>query len=144
MVVATHDRYLLERLATRILTVDDRAVSDFKGTYHELRARRAREAAQAASRPAARATKAGRKTGGPPPPSKPTFDEVAVQIEAAESDLRDAAGWLGDPELYRDPDRAKAMRRRYEDAERKLNELQATLDTLEDTLDIEPPRSQES
>ncbi|MGH2373875.1 MAG: ABC-F family ATP-binding cassette domain-containing protein, partial [bacterium] len=28
MIVATHDRYLLERLATRILTVDDRSVED--------------------------------------------------------------------------------------------------------------------
>ena len=31
----------------------------------------------------------------------------------AESDLNDAAAWLSDPDLYRDPERAKAMRARY-------------------------------
>jgi ATP-binding cassette subfamily F protein 3 len=132
MIVATHDRYLLERLATRILTVDERTVSDFKGTYHELRERRARDAARAPARPGTRTARSGKKASGPPPPAKPTFDQVAVQIAAAEHELRDVAAWLGDPELYRDPERAKAMRRRYEDAERRLAELNTVLDQVDD------------
>ena len=132
MIVATHDRYLLERLATRILTVDDRDVSDFKGTYHELRERRAREAAPGATRPRTRAAKSSKKGSAAAQPAKPTFDQIAAQIATAEADLKDAAGWLGDPDLYRDPERAKAMRLRYEDADRRLAGLYELLDQVED------------
>lgn len=132
MIVATHDRYLLERLARRILTVDDRGVSDFKGTYHELREHRARETARGPARPQSRAAKSSKKERGPARPAKPTFDQVAERIAAAEADLRDAAAWLGDPDLYRDPERARAMRLRYEDADRRLASLYELLDQVED------------
>jgi ATP-binding cassette subfamily F protein 3 len=131
MIVATHDRYLLERLATRILTVEDQGVADFKGTYHEMRERRAREAAQA-GRPQARPAKASRKAASPPQPPKPTFDQVAAQIATAEEDLRDAGAWLGDPDLYRDPERAKAMRERYESAARRIESLYKLLEEVEE------------
>jgi ATP-binding cassette subfamily F protein 3 len=132
MIVATHDRYLLERLATRILTVEDRGVSDFKGTYHELRERRARGGAQGPQRPGPRTTKSAKKGQAAAQPSKPTFDEVAAQIATVEGELKDAAGWLGDPDLYRDPGRARAMRLRYEQAERRLAELYELLGQVDD------------
>jgi ATP-binding cassette subfamily F protein 3 len=128
MIVATHDRYLLERLATRILTVEAGGVSDFRGTYHELREHRTREAAArvAPPRPAARAPRRAAA-----PAAGPTFDQVAAQIAAAEQERDDAAARLGDPDLYRDRERAQAMRRRYEDAERRLVELYALLETID-------------
>jgi ATP-binding cassette subfamily F protein 3 len=132
MIVATHDRYLLERLVTRILTVDDRDVSDFKGTYHELRERRAHEAARGVRRPGTRAARSSKKGSAAAQPAKPTFDQIAGQIAAAEADLKDAAGWLGDPDLYRDPERVKAMRLRYEDADRRLAGLYELLNQVED------------
>ncbi|HET8679459.1 MAG TPA: ATP-binding cassette domain-containing protein, partial [bacterium] len=135
MIVATHDRYLLERLATRILTVDDQGVSDFHGTYHELRERRARELTPPPSRAEPGAPGRGTAGGSRRPraderPTPPTFDEVAVQISAAERELAEAGASLGDPELYRDPERARATRARYEQAERKLEELYRTLATV--------------
>lgn len=130
MIVATHDRYLLERLATRILTVEDQGVADFKGTYHELRERRARDVAQAA-RLQARPTKASRKASSQPQAAMPTFDQVAAQIAEAEADLRDTGAWLGDPDLYRDPDRVRAMRERYVEAERRLEALYELLELVE-------------
>jgi ATP-binding cassette subfamily F protein 3 len=129
MIVATHDRYLLERLATRILTVDTGGVSDFQGTYHELRAHRARATAARATPPRP-SVRAPRRTSAAPP-AGPTFDQVAAQIAAAEQERNEAAAWLGDPDLYRDRDRAQAMRRRYEDAERRLAELYALLEEIE-------------
>ncbi len=134
MIVATHDRYLLERLATRILTVGDRGVADFRGTYHELRERRGREAAHKPSgrRPGQGGSRAAKRIKTPVEPAAPTFDEVAAQIAAAERERDEAGAWLGDPDLYRDPERAKAMRLRYEDAERKLDELYATLERIEE------------
>ncbi|MDR7544186.1 MAG: ABC-F family ATP-binding cassette domain-containing protein [Armatimonadota bacterium] len=131
MMVATHDRYLLERLATRILIVEDRGVTDFTGTYHELRQHQRRQAPQAGGRREAGQPQAPRKSSRTAPPLRPTFDQVAAQLEAAEQDLKDAASWLGDPELYRDPERAKAMRARYEAAERRIAELYEELGRLE-------------
>ncbi|MGH2372511.1 MAG: hypothetical protein ACRDIC_03415, partial [bacterium] len=129
MIVATHDRYLLERLATRILTVDDRSVEDFRGTYHELRERHAREAVRlpAQAEPGHGRPKTPRRTRAAERPAAPTFDDVAIQIATAERELAEAGAWLGDPDLYRDPERAKAMRLRYEEAERHLEALYETL-----------------
>ncbi|MGH2403390.1 MAG: ABC-F family ATP-binding cassette domain-containing protein, partial [bacterium] len=131
MIVATHDRYLLERLATRILTVNDQGVDDFRGTYHELRERRVQEtmpATQAA--PGQRKPRASTRTRASERPAPPTFDDVATRIAAAERELAETGAWLGDPDLYRDPPRAKAMRLQYERAERQLEELYKTLATV--------------
>ncbi|MGQ0550748.1 MAG: ABC-F family ATP-binding cassette domain-containing protein [Armatimonadota bacterium] len=140
MVVATHDRYLLERLATRILTVDDRGVEDFRGTYHELRERRERreeprpKSASARTAQAAAGPRTSRRGRAGAAAATPTFDQVAAQIAAAERERDDAAAWLGDPELYRDPERARVMRLRYEEAERRLAALYETLaNVVEDT-----------
>jgi ATP-binding cassette subfamily F protein 3 len=129
MVVATHDRYLLERLATRILVVGDRGIADFRGTYRELRERRAND--QPAGPRAASETRAAKPRGRGTPPG-PTFDEIAARIATAERDLQDAGRWLSDPDLYRDPERIREMRQRYADAERRLEELYQTLSKVED------------
>jgi ATP-binding cassette subfamily F protein 3 len=130
MIIATHDRYLLERIATRIVTVEERGITDFQGTYHELRERRARESGKL--RPQTSTSRGRKKAARAAVAAKPTFDDVAAKIAAAEADLNDAAGWLGDPDLYRDPKRAKAMRARYEEAEGRLRQLNALLDDIED------------
>jgi ATP-binding cassette subfamily F protein 3 len=127
IVVATHDRYLLERLATRILTVHDRGISDFRGTYHELRERRARETAAKQAAPRTAAPARPRREA---PPAGPTFDQVAGEIAAAERALEDAGRQLSDPELYRDVDRVKDARARYEAAQQRLDELYRVLDTV--------------
>jgi ATP-binding cassette subfamily F protein 3 len=130
IIVATHDRYLLERLATRILTVGDRDVADFRGTYHELRERRERGPATrpgSAQRQAGPGTKRPKKRPAAVRPATPTFDEVAAQIAVAERERDEAGAWLGDPELYRHPERAKAMRRRYEEAVQRLESLYGSL-----------------
>ncbi|MDQ7859301.1 MAG: ABC-F family ATP-binding cassette domain-containing protein [Armatimonadota bacterium] len=129
MIVATHDRYLLERLATRILTVDADGVSDFQGTYRELRERRDRGAGEAAGTPPRSPARTPRQVAAPA--ASLTFDQVAAQIAAIERERDEAAAWLGDPDLYRDRERATAMRRRYEDAERRLVELYALLEQIE-------------
>ena len=134
MIVATHDRYLIERLATRILTVEDQGIADFRGTYHELRERRTTDAVPQRPRQADSRAKS-RKGKSPAQPVAPTFDEVAAQIAATERELEDAGRWLGDPDLYRDPDRARAMRRRYEDAERRLEELYEILAKVEEAAE---------
>ena len=131
MVIATHDRYLLERLATRIFTIQEGRVADFHGTYEELRRRRAREAA----RPPATVRKANGPASGRLREARqpvPTFDQVAAQIAAVERELDEAGRRLSDPELYRDAGRVKDERARYEAAQRRLTELYAILETASD------------
>jgi len=136
IVVATHDRYLLERLATRILTVHDRGISDFHGTYHELRARRAREAGVKQSRARARSPERTRRAAGPP---EPTFDQLAGEITAVERVLEDAGRQLSDPELYRDAPRVKEVRAQYEAAQHRLDELYALLAAVEASSQVDAP-----
>ena len=130
IVVATHDRYLLERLATRILTVHDQGISDFHGTYRELRARPSREAAVKQTAPRAKPPERGRREAKL---LSPTFDQVAGEIAAAERALEDAGRQLSDPELYRDADRVKDVRARYDAAQQRLDELYALLATVDDS-----------
>ncbi|MDQ7843953.1 MAG: ABC-F family ATP-binding cassette domain-containing protein [Armatimonadota bacterium] len=130
IVVATHDRYLLDRIATRILTIRDGMVTDFPGSYEELRRRRAR-----APLPPPAATRA--PAGVPPAPGRvvrragPTFDEVAAEIAAAEHELEVAGRALADPELYRHAERVKGARARFEAAQRRLDELYRLLETTD-------------
>jgi ATP-binding cassette subfamily F protein 3 len=130
LIVATHDRYLLERLATRILTVAGGQVTDFRGTYGELRAKRStaiHRGGPPKRSPPAVAPRAGRTAR----PQVPSFDQIAAQIAAMERELADAGRQLSDPELYRDGERTKATRARYERAQQQLDDLYRQLAALE-------------
>jgi len=130
IVVATHDRYLLERLTSRILTIQDGAIADFHGTYHELSVKRARERVRKVEKPeVARAGPA--KKPRQKQSSALNFEEVAGQIADAERDLENVSRRLGDPELYRDPDLVKKAQQQYKGAEERLAELYALLETLD-------------
>jgi ATP-binding cassette subfamily F protein 3 len=130
LIVATHDRYLLERLATRILTIDGGRVTDFRGTYGELRTKRSpsahREGQPRRSPPTVRP-----RPGRTAKPKAPSFDQLAGQIAATERELADAGRQLSDPELYRDGERAKATRARYERAQQQMDDLYRRLAALE-------------
>ena len=141
IVVATHDRYLLERLATRILTVNDQSISDFHGTYHELRAHRVREAAskQAAAKQAAVRASTPARGRRRAQSAEPTFDQVAGEITAAERALEDAGRQLSDPELYRDAARVREVRAHFETAQVRLDELYRLLETIEDEAGAPEP-----
>lgn len=140
-VIATHDRYLLERLATRILTVGEGRVADFRGTYAELKARRPPAVAPSGNRAVAVARKRDRaparpRRGANRPSQRAkaqavTFEEIAAQITAAEQELADAGTQLADPEVYRDGGRAKAARARYEHGQRRLDDLYRQLAALD-------------
>jgi ATP-binding cassette subfamily F protein 3 len=130
LLVATHDRYLLERLVTRILMVADRKVIDFRGTYGELRAKRSpavRRAVEQRRHPPVPRRQEGRRTKSP----AQTFEQLAAQIATVERELADAGRQLGDPELYRDGERTKAARAKYERAQEQLDDLYRQLAALE-------------
>jgi len=132
IVVATHDRYLLERIATRIFMIQDGVVSDFHGTYEELRRRRRRRERARPQGTVGNLKGATPGRGRATPPAVRTFDEVAAEIAAAERELEDAGRALGDPELYRDAPQVRGARARYDAAQRRLDELYRILATVRD------------
>lgn len=131
-VIATHDRYLLERLATRMLVIDGNRVTDFQGIYAEFRARRAPSTARPNQQPHVVTATRERSRGRQAKPPVSTFEDLATQIAAVEQELTTLGTQLADPELYRDGERAKATRVRYEHAERRLEDLYRQLGTLPD------------
>jgi ATP-binding cassette subfamily F protein 3 len=130
MIVATHDRYLLARLATRILTLGQDGFHDFRGGYHELRQRQRAAPTPPAGRPAVRQRRRASGQSHAAVSAGPSFDEVAEQIAALERVLDDLGRRLADPELYRDAPRVRAVRAEYAAAERRLADLYALLEKV--------------
>src|SRR3989454_11123249 len=97
-----------------------------------MKAKRSRDA-QRAGRKARRAAPGDgdRSRERPPKSGRPTFEEIATQIAAAEQELADAGRLMADPELYRDGERAKATRARYDEAQRRLEALYQLLASVE-------------
>lgn len=141
MILITHDRYLLDHVATRLLVLKDGAVTDVQGPYQSYRraaipagtslnrgeaspgdAAPRRPAARAGTRPhqAPGRTSAQRTAGQAP-------EEIISQIAALEREQGDLSRLMGDPELYRDADRARRTVRRYEEVSAALESLYAAL-----------------
>ena len=53
LLIVSHDRYFIDRFATRVWVLEDGQVTDFRGSYGEYRAARERKQAQAVPAPAA-------------------------------------------------------------------------------------------
>ena len=53
LLFVSHDRYFIDRFATRVWVLEDGQVTDFRGSYGEYRAARERKQAQAVPAPAA-------------------------------------------------------------------------------------------
>jgi ATP-binding cassette subfamily F protein 3 len=135
-VIASHDRYLLDRVATRILEVGDRRVASFLGNYTRYRERKASlasaaraPAAQAAARAAADGPVAPpRAVVAPPPPVRPErggarapgerereraarpaatrMTRIETELDRLQAERRRLEGRLADPTLWSDPTEA--------------------------------------
>jgi ATP-binding cassette subfamily F protein 3 len=117
LVFISHDRSFINALATRIVEVRDGRLREFLGNYDDYQAKLAGE------RPAA-----GPETPGEQPAPETAgvrraarerkksreraarrLEKVEAEILAQEQALEAAAHRLGDPELYRDPERVRAL-----------------------------------
>ncbi len=84
LIFVSHDRYFVDRLATKVIEVGHGAVEIYPGTYEEFHWSKAQRAAVAAAppappaRPAAGNAKTPRKAkepAGPPPPASSSYEE---------------------------------------------------------------------
>ncbi|HEV2356631.1 MAG TPA: ABC-F family ATP-binding cassette domain-containing protein [bacterium] len=156
MLLASHDRYLLDHVAGRLLIVDAGGVREVPGPYHAYRdalsagagSRAAPapelsappEAPAALRSPVPRSTVDGRPAGrrppegegrGPrraaPPDAAADIHSVLDRVASLEEEQHDLSRLMGDPELYRDGTRARETVRRYEEVNAELESLYALL-----------------
>jgi ATP-binding cassette subfamily F protein 3 len=137
----SHDRYFLDKVATRMLVIDPPNITDFEGGYSAWQAKKASLAAAANS-----AAKGKQKSTPPPPPKKEqpkqqpsqkkdnpyarpfgrlTVAELEKEIGSAERSVADFQMKLADPALGRDPQRGKKLKADHDAMASKLQALEA-------------------
>ena len=132
VVVVTHDRSLMTRVATRVLEVSDGRVIPYPGGYQDYEAARlARLSASPATpqppapaaAPAPRAPASPRRGGAPPESRGQRRDRqqrerelsrIERDLEPREARLRALETLLADPELYHDGARSRELVTEYE------------------------------
>ena len=136
----SHDRYFLDKVATRMLVIDPPNIADFEGGYSAWQAKKAERAA------AANAAK-GKQKSPPPPPAKKeqpkpqssskkdnpyarpfgrlTVSELEKEISLAESSVTQFQTKLADPALSRDPNKGKKIKADHDAMASKLEALEA-------------------
>ena len=134
--LVSHDRYLLDRLATRVWWVEGGTVRDVSGGWAAYRALREAEhaAGQGGGRAATAATSRRPRRGAAADAdaARRAKDAAALEaaIAAAEERLHGLGERLGDPELYRDGQAAGQAVKAYEDERRRLDQLYAQWETV--------------
>ncbi len=142
--LVSHDRYLLERLATRIWWVEGGRVRDVPGGYAAQRALREAEAVAARGAPDASGRSeaveqpgAGRRARTRPARADAGERARAKEAEALESAIEEAERHLhilgerlADPDLYRDGRVAADAVRAYEDLKGRLEDLYARWEAM--------------
>jgi len=163
VVVVTHDRSLMARLATRIFAVEDGRVVPYPGGYDDYEAARMARA-DGAARPAettrpspsggqtevARASKADSKPtksapkaprsetprprgAADPRKRKQEEERLTREVEAREAELKQLEAALADPEVFRDGARTKELLGRYEAARKDVDALWVKLAEVSET-----------
>jgi len=149
IVFISHDRYFINRIATRVLEVARGALASYPGHYDDYLAATARTAAPAAPpKPLAAPPKPPAGSAAPPPQVKEAsvradrgagggesrrgrapagmrqmrrrLEEIERQIHDLEERLRGLAEALGDPDLYRDGDRVRSVSSERKTAEQQV------------------------
>jgi len=143
IVFISHDRYFINRIATKVVEVEGGALTAYLGTYDDYRDAKARPAPAVVvdiERPVARVVVPARRPRGSTEGRdlRRRLGDVEAQIHALEARLAELATVFGDPLLYADGARVRAATRERADAEtqvaglmREWEELSAQLVTHE-------------
>jgi ATP-binding cassette subfamily F protein 3 len=149
VVVVTHDRSLMAKLATRVLEVNDGRVVLYPGGYDDYESTRLSRVAEAAERPERVPTPAPRggpargsapnpKAVGAPAPAAPRPDRAAqnagrkrerelarveADIAAREARVKELETLLANPELYHDAQRSRDIVAEYERTRAEIESL---------------------
>jgi len=138
----SHDRYFLDKVATRLLVIDPPGITDFEGGYSAWQSKKASITATANA-----AAKGKQKSSQPPPPPKKeqpkqqssnkkdnpyarpfgrlTVSELEKQISDAETSVAQFQMKLADPAVARDPNKGKKLKADHDAMASKLEALEA-------------------
>ncbi|HVQ77171.1 MAG TPA: ABC-F family ATP-binding cassette domain-containing protein [Candidatus Binatia bacterium] len=142
IVFISHDRYFINRIATQVIEVADGRLSAHLGNYDDYQARRGVAASTAAAAPAPaapppaggapgggsargrRGVPAARRTAGAEVRKlRERLSGVEGEIAVLEERLADLVRALGDPELYRNGERAREMAHARKESEEQMARL---------------------
>jgi ATP-binding cassette, subfamily F, member 3 len=136
VIVVTHDRSLMARVATRVVEVSDGRVTLYPGGYDDYEAARlardavAKPAAPAPAAPAAATSRSGVEAHEQAKRARAAERKRAREIERIERDIetreaavRELETQLADPEVYHDGERARDLVTRYERLRAEIESL---------------------
>ncbi|OGF22483.1 MAG: hypothetical protein A2V63_11955 [Candidatus Eisenbacteria bacterium RBG_19FT_COMBO_70_11] len=144
IVVVTHDRSLMARLATRVVEITEGRAVVFPGGYDDYessRVARARAAEDGRAAPGARVARATPSAPAPRAKERPPaaadrrrtareLERVEREIEQREARLRELEVELADPEVYHDGARARERIAEFERLRAEIESLWQRLGEL--------------
>jgi len=133
IVLASHDRYLIDRIATKVIAVQNGGVEVHLGNYTAYRERIAqRELARLAAADQEAAARADAKREKSPAQirrenaaARKRVTDLEAEIAAVEAELAELAARLVDPAVYADHVAAQAATAQHQAAEARLEALMA-------------------
>lgn len=132
IILTSHDRYLLNSVATRIVEIKGGAARVFEGNYdffvERARPRPARPSRRKKPKPVARKPSVASEVAT----TGLTAEEIERQIEAAESRLAEVTQLLGNPETYANAEKAASTVAEYHELTRTIEQLYADWEALLD------------
>jgi ATP-binding cassette subfamily F protein 3 len=132
IVFISHDRYFINRIATRIIEIGSGTLTTYLGHYDDYLAAKSRSDTPPPAAPAARGvdepSAKARRSGGAARPRVSTevrelrrrLEDVERQIHELEARLHQLGEALGDPGLYADGERARAVTAERKHAEEQV------------------------
>ncbi len=142
LLFVSHDRYFIDRLATKVWAIEDGVLLPYLGNYTEYRTRRqqimlpsalpngktAKGVAEKKASPPPVAAKSGAKKGG----KARTVEDVEKEIERAEAHTQSLEEALSEAALQADATRLTQLSQEYDQAKAQVDELFAEWERLAD------------
>jgi ATP-binding cassette subfamily F protein uup len=135
VLLVTHDRYFLDKVATSILAFENGRAIRYPGNYETYLALRPpqRTATDAGKAPPAERKPAPRKPGKLSFKEQRELESIESQIEAAEARKSQAEAALGDPQTYaKQPQRIPELQRELDKSAAEVDRLYARWQDLQD------------
>jgi ATP-binding cassette subfamily F protein 3 len=144
VIVVSHDRYFLNRVADLLVVLDGTGRAEvIHGNYDTYELMRTQQQVSGGREPSVAPAATARKERPASPPAAKTKrkrkfpyrkpDELETDIAAAETQLRELELLLASPDLYRDGDKVKETTRSFEETKLRLQQL---YDHWEEALDL--------
>jgi ATP-binding cassette subfamily F protein 3 len=140
LLFVSHDRYFIDRLATRVWAIEDGMLSSYAGNYTEYRTRRrpilpetsAARSAKPASQTGAAAEKAKASNKKASKVKVRTLEDVERDVEKAEASVKSVETALAQAALQADAEQLTQLSADYEQARAHLDTLLAEWEQLLD------------